>query len=186
MDVIERADVVFLILSGPDQLTTQEEKIAAQIIQQNKAYGIFINKWDLCEKGNEARKLARENLLYKAPFLRFADVFFISALERKGLHKILTQARHLAGKIRHEYTEEELTRAYQVISSHHSEVGAKGHFLELKRLSAYPRQNKSPIFKVKCNRPHLVTSAYAKYWKNALVDFFGLRGIPIEVRFRQK
>lgn len=185
-EAIERADVVMLILSGPDQLTTQEEKIAAQIIKNHKAFSIFVNKWDLCKKGDEARKELREELYYKAPFLEFADVFFISALKNQGLEKIFTQAKHLHQKIHQRFNEEELTQAYKMISEYHHETGQRGHFLELKRLTAHNRTKRSHVFQLKCNKPFLVTPAYEKYWRNALIDYFNLRGVPIDVKFRQK
>ncbi|MCB1198195.1 MAG: ribosome biogenesis GTPase Der [Deltaproteobacteria bacterium] len=185
-EAIDRADVVMLILSGPDQLTTQEEKIAAQIIKNNKPLSIFVNKWDLCSSSDAEKNEFRLDLYAKAKFLSFADVFFISALKKYGLKKIFVQANHLYNRTYREYDEEEVIHAYKTISNYHSQVGRQGHFLELKRLTVDIRKRQSPVFKIKCNRPKLITPAYKKYWKNALIDFFNLRGIPIDVKFRQK
>lgn len=185
-EAIEKADVVLLILSGPDQLTTQEEKIAAQIIKHHKPLSIFVNKWDLCEKGDHIKSEFRLDLYAEARFLSFADVFFVSALHNKGLEKLLIQAKHLFEKCYREYKEDDLIDAYKAISNHHHQVGRHGYFLELKRLTAHHRSKQSPVFRIKCNNPKWVTTSYRKYWKNALTDFFRLRGIPIDVKFRQK
>jgi len=185
-EAIDQADVVLLVLSGTDGLTTQEEKIAAQIIKNNKPLAIFVNKWDLCERGDTVKHNFRLDLYANAMFLSFADVFFVSALKKIGLEKIFSQAKHLYDHCYKPYEEEDLINAYKAISNHHTQVGRHGHFLELKRLTAHLRRKQSPVFKVKCNNPKWVTASYRKYWKNALTDFFRLRGVPIDVKFRQK
>lgn len=186
MEAIDRADVVMLIVSAEDGLTTQEEKIAAQVIKRNKPMSIFVNKWDLKNKGDEVKKEFREDLYYKAPFLHFVDVFFMSALQETGIEKVFVQAKHLYQKINQAFDEDELIHAYKTISNYHHQVGKQGHFLELKRLTAHLRTKQSPVFRLKCNKPKLVTDAYKKYWINALTDFFSMRGVPIDVKFRQK
>ncbi|MCB0271436.1 MAG: ribosome biogenesis GTPase Der [Bdellovibrionales bacterium] len=186
MEAIDRADVVMLVISGPEGLTTQEEKIAAQIIKNNKACSIFVNKWDLCEKSDQVKNEFRLDLYHKAAFLSFVDVFFISAKNKTGLHKIFVQAKHLHQKIFQGFDEQDLVQAYKAISSYHHQVGKQGHFLQLKRLTVDLRNKQSPVFKLKCNQPKLITDSYKKYWINALTDYFGLRGVPIDVKFRQK
>ncbi|MEZ4703820.1 MAG: ribosome biogenesis GTPase Der [Bdellovibrionota bacterium] len=186
IESIEKADVVILVIDPLERVTTQDAKIARVIIDRGKGFSIFVNKWDLMEKdGNKVRESFRKDILFEYPFLSIADVYFGSAKTGRGLKHLFSQAQLIDHLIRKTYSEDELKDAYHAIIKYH-DGGYVGDRIGLKRLSVVSRSGKAPIFKIKCNRPQHVTSDYRKYWKNALHELFGLRGLPIEVSFRQK
>lgn len=180
---VDACDVVILMLNAEDNITTQDQKIAAYIMEQRKALLILANKWDEQPKGDMPRKDFREELYYRAPFLRFAEVKFISAKEGLGTRNLLSGIKSLYHKLNSMFTEEELKDAYKAIIAANPPKGAKAHILEFRRLSYRP--NPAPTFFIRCNKRRYVPDALKKFWRNSLYHLFDLQGIPIKLVFHE-
>ena len=180
---IDQADIVFLVLSSEDSLTTQDQKIAAKVIERRKGLCVLVNKWDLQPQGEKKREDFRKELYSVSPFLHFSDVQFVSAKSGSGIDRIPAIAMRTFSRMYQEYTEDDLIQAYRAISSHHQETGNAGYHLQLKGLYVSKGRSRGPIFRIKCNKPHRVSDAYRKYWENALIDFFHLRNVSLKVVF---
>jgi GTP-binding protein len=89
IDTIDRADVVLLIVSADEEVSTQEKKIASYIKRHYKNVIIVVNKWDLLEKDNHTHKEFTLQILEDLQFIKYAPVLFISALSGQRVHKIL-------------------------------------------------------------------------------------------------
>ncbi|HMQ11165.1 MAG TPA: ribosome biogenesis GTPase Der [Oligoflexia bacterium] len=180
---VDASDVIILMLNAEDNITTQDQKIAAYIMEQRKALLILANKWDQQPKGDSLRSGFREELYYRAPFLRFAEVKFISAKEGLGTRNLLSGIKALYDKLNSRFTEDELKDAYKAIIAANPPKGAKAHILEFRRLSYRP--NPAPTFFIRCNKRRYVPDALKKFWKNSLYHMFDLQGIPIKLVFHE-
>ncbi|MCI5072764.1 ribosome biogenesis GTPase Der [bacterium] len=180
---VDASDVIILMLNAEDNITTQDQKIAAYIMEQRKALLILANKWDEQPKGDSPRKDFREELYYRAPFLRFAEVKFISAKEGLGTGNLLSGIKSLYHKLNSVFSEEELKDAYKAIIAANPPKGPKAHILEFRRLSYRP--NPAPTFFIRCNKRRYVPEALKKFWKNSLYHLFDLQGIPIKLVFHE-
>lgn len=181
---IERAQVVILMIDAQENITTQESKIASEIIDAKKGLLILANKVDLWTSDESAiRKEFRDELLYRAPFLKFCAVHFCSAKNGWGVKKIWSRARDIKNRLSLDISEEKLKQVYQTILASNPPKGPKGFHLQFKRLSYQKRR--VPTFLVRCNRPQWVPEELKSYFRNMLYQSFSLEGIPIEIIFHQ-
>ena len=78
---IERAEVCVLVVDATLGLHTQDLRIATEAWDRGSGLIIVVNKWDLVEEkdANTAHR-GQEELIEKAPFLRYVPFLYVSAL----------------------------------------------------------------------------------------------------------
>jgi len=180
---IDRADVIGLLMDAKDQLTTQDERIASAIMEKGRGLMLLANKWDLCQDSPAKRKEFREEIYSKAPFLKFAQVRFVSAKTGLGIEGILPEAFSIFKNRHRQFSKEGLQKVFVEISSAHVPGGSAGFRLRLNSLTM--ADESIPTFFLWCNDPRLIEPAYERYWRNALCEKLELRGIPIRVIARR-
>ena len=105
--MIERADIVFLVIDALGGVTRFDKTIAGEVMEAGKCLGIIVNKWDLAvERWKEApvsgfetiddfrkefARAAREQLFFTPE----SPVIFTSALTGYAIERILRAARRL-------------------------------------------------------------------------------------------
>ena len=77
---IGRSDLGILLLDATEGVTEQDTKIAGIIIKQGRACFLLVNKWDLREGDSQARQEVELELRRRFPFLTWAPVLFVSAV----------------------------------------------------------------------------------------------------------
>ena len=87
---IERAQVCVLVVDATLGLHNQDLRIATQAWEQGCGLIVVVNKWDLVEEkdANTARR-GQEELIAKAPFLRYVPFVYVSALTGQRVRRIL-------------------------------------------------------------------------------------------------
>jgi len=181
---VGRSDVVVLVLSGLDHITTQDERIAAAVIEQGAGLLLLVNKWDLIKDTPNCRKLFRQDLYAKASFLKFAGVRYVSAKTGLGMSGILSHTYRIWKNLHAKHTKNELRPIFEEIQETHPVPGKLGFQLRLHSLTA--ADERIPTFFIWCSNPQVVTTSFARYWENALRDRMGLEGVPLRVVFRRK
>src|SRR5512133_56153 len=83
LQAIESANVVLLLLDATQGVTEQDAHIAGYILDSGRAVVIAINKWDAVD--SYQRELLKRSIETRLPFLKFANLHFISAQKRQGL-----------------------------------------------------------------------------------------------------
>lgn len=184
LHAIDRADVVVCVVDASEGITTQDARIASAAMEKGSGLLVAVNKWDLKDDRPSTRTTYREDLYLEAPFLRFADVRFVSAKSRMGIDRLLPRTRQIFRSLKRKYSQSELDRIFREITSAHSQMGQRGFRLQIKNLTA--AEERIPTFFVWCNDPRLVDEAYERYWRNMLGEKLHLVGVPLRVVFRRK
>src|SRR5262249_12634292 len=105
LKAIDRCDVVVLVLDASEDLTTQDQKIAAEVIERGKGLLVAVNKWDLKRDSEHVRRMFREEVYAWAPFLKFAALRFCSALSGQGVDQLLVEAWRIRERMRKKYSQ---------------------------------------------------------------------------------
>ncbi|VWL85766.1 ribosome biogenesis GTPase Der [Oceanivirga miroungae] len=181
---INRADVCVLMLDVNELLTEQDKKVAGLIYEAKKPIIIAINKWDMLEKTNNSVKEYTEKVKAEIPFLAYAPVITISALNGKRVNEILD----LADKIINEYSKKISTGVLnQVLSdmiAQNPVPTRKGRAVKINYATQVGIE--PPKFVFFSNNPELIHFSYARYIENKLREYFGFDGSPIEIVFNKK
>lgn len=175
---IERADVVVLVVDGEVGPSTQDKKIAAQIIEHNKGCLFLVNKWDLvaATQRQYAKALARE-----LPFLQFAPVVFASAKDGYNIRRSIEAIDFVASQIRMTLSTGLLNR---VIKDAAQKV--QPPVVGNRRLKFYyaTQVGTEPIrIKIFANYPRKIPASYQSYLVRSLREAFGLEGAPVVLHF---
>jgi len=83
LQAIESCNVVLLLLDAEQGVTDQDAHIAGFILESGRAVVVAINKWDAVDEYQ--RQLVIRSIETRLPFLKFANLHFISAKKRQGL-----------------------------------------------------------------------------------------------------
>eukprot|EP00667_Euglena_gracilis_P004783 EG_transcript_4812 len=89
---MKKADVVCLVVDASEKVTQQDFRLAELIAQEGRACVIVVNKWDTVKKDGLAQKKLEEDVQACLRPIKWAPVVFASALQKKGIGKILRQA----------------------------------------------------------------------------------------------
>jgi len=92
LQAIERANVVVLLIDAIQGVTDQDSHIAGFIVESGRSVVVAINKWDAVD--SYQRELVKRSIEQRLAFLRFADVFTISAIKRQGLEPVWKAIAH--------------------------------------------------------------------------------------------
>jgi len=190
---IVKSHVVLLMLDALDGLTRQDREIASLILKHQKPCIILVNKWDLNKirrvthrKGKPhdtrchgvSRSEYEKNLRYSTPFLDYAPVMFISALQGYHALAIWEEVGRISRACRANFTTGVLNRIFS-----RAQQRVQPPMRQHKRLRIYYGIQKTeapvPTFLLFVNQPDLLTNNYGRYLQNQLRKEDPLRGCPI-------
>ncbi|MBQ1766683.1 MAG: ribosome biogenesis GTPase Der, partial [Aquincola sp.] len=83
LQAIDHANVVVLLLDATQGVSEQDAHIAGYILDAGRAVVLAVNKWDAVDAYQ--RELVQRSIETRLPFLKFAEIHFISAKKRQGL-----------------------------------------------------------------------------------------------------
>jgi len=185
-DVVEKADVVLLILDSSDSIGTQDKTIAGLL--ENAAAGVILvaNKWDLIPDKNTTTINDYEKYVKgMMPFLSWAPVIFTSAKTGQRIENIfdlvdrVQTARHL------EPSEEELSSFLRKAIVHRSPIRGKvikpPKVLGLRQTGVCPP---SFAMTIKAKREDAISQSYLRFMENRLHEGFDFIGTPVVVKAR--
>src|SRR3954463_16508517 len=87
---IERAQVCVLVVDASLGMQNQDLRIATQAWDRGAGLIVVVNKWDLvAEKDANTARRGQEELMEKAPFLRYVPFVYVSAVTGQRVRKIL-------------------------------------------------------------------------------------------------
>ncbi len=181
-EAIYRSDICLLLLDAREMLTDQDMKIAGMIKDAGRGCIILVNKWDLAEGLD--REAARKSIRDEMPFVNYAPIMFISALEGRGTKKIFLKVEAIYRELHRTVPTPKLNRFLGSAVRTFKPGSSKGRPVTF----AYMSQSKvnPPTFTILTNDPARVHFTYRRYLLNRLRKEFNFTGVPLVVRFRQK
>ena len=181
---VDRADIALLMMDANEPCTDQDKKIAAHVVRKGKGIVIVLNKWDLVngdKKADELMKKVREDM----PFLSYAPVVFASALNGRGVQKIVQAVLTVNENRQKRIPTNVLNRLMRdVLAFDRLPSDRKGRALKVYYCSQ--AESEPPTFIFFVNSPELVNSGFENHVKNKLRELEDFTGTPIRTFWRGK
>jgi GTP-binding protein len=184
---IGRSDVAVLVLDAAEGVTEQDTKIAGLVLRQGRACVLIVNKWDLKSEDVQAREAYKENLARRFPFLAWAPVLFISALQPDFLRGLFTLIDQVFLSFNKRVPTGTLNQFFQALLVEHPLPVKKGKPTKASK-SAFLTQvaTRPPVFVLFVGHPDDMTPAYLRYLENQLRKEYRFSGTPIRLMVRRK
>jgi GTP-binding protein len=179
---IRRSDVCFLVIDSIENITKQDQRVAQEIISQNKGVIILANKIDLY-RGDEDK--LQDYISAHFPFLWMSPVFFVSGKTGKGLDEALAAIKPI-------YERRHKTIDNQTLSEFLNKMLKKNPPKLLrdqkkpKVFSLHQADINPPTFDLLVNHPAAISQQFRKFLENSIIRDLDFWGTPITLRLRGK
>jgi GTPase len=179
---IERAQVSVLVVDATLGMHNQDLRIATQAWDQGSGLIVVVNKWDLVEEkdANTARR-GQEELIAKAPFLRYVPFVYVSALTGQRVRRILDLILEVAEGREQRVPTAEVNRVLSALLERNAPPQKPGE--EVKLLYASQIAVAPPTFAIVSNRPEDVPDAYQRYLVHGFREVWPFSGSPLRLKF---
>ncbi len=182
---VDRSDIALLLMDAREPCTDQDKKIAAHVVDKGKGLIIVLNKWDLVTgDNNKADKLVKK-IRDDMPFLNFAPIIFASALNGRGVNKIIQTVLTVNENRKKRIPTNILNRLMRdVLAFDRLPSDKKGRALKVYYCSQ--AESEPPTFIFFVNNPGLVNSSFENHVKNKLRELEDFTGSPVRTFWRGK
>ena len=182
---VDRSDIALLLMDAREPCTDQDKKIAAHVVDKGKGLVIVLNKWDLVTgDNNKADKLVKK-IRDDMPFLNFAPIIFASALNGRGVTKIIQTVLTVNENRKKRIPTNILNRLMRdVLAFDRLPSDKKGRALKVYYCSQ--AESEPPTFIFFVNNPGLVNSSFENHVKNKLRELEDFTGSPVRTFWRGK
>lgn len=177
---MERADVALIVIDAFDGLRDGDKRVAGFAIEAGRACVLVVNKWDLC--GEKSMEDFAKHIRNQVPFLEFAPIVFVSALEGRGIPAVIDTALDAASNHAMRISTGELNRIVQEAADAHP-YSRKGKDLKIRY--ATMTEVKPPTIIVFVNDTALAHVSYQRYIENRIRREYSYEGTPLRLVFRQ-
>lgn len=181
---VAEADVVVLLLDATMGPTIQDKHIAALIQKQRKGCVLAVNKWDVAMARGVTQTQYEPALRAALPFLAHCPVFFISARDGYNVRRSVAAIDDVAAQMRATLPTGMLNRTLAEAAERVSPPGVAGRHLKI----YYAAQTGTAPLELRLfvNDIDLTTVNYTAYLIRSLRERFGLTGVPVTIRYRQR
>ncbi|HDR04168.1 MAG TPA: ribosome biogenesis GTPase Der [Candidatus Marinimicrobia bacterium] len=181
---LAESDLAIVVVDAVKGFSKQDIRIIEMVIQKGRGLILAINKWDLIEKDDKTAKTLTEEFYHQFPPLEAYPVFFISAVKKQRLFKMLDEA--LAVKVRmNQYIKtSELNAFFQDKFKQTPPPAIKGKLITIKYVTQV--STNPPTLILFSNEPKLISETYKRYLEKEFRNAFDMKGVPLAIWFREK
>jgi GTP-binding protein len=181
---MERSDVAVVVVDGSTGVVAQDRHVAGYAAEAGKGVVVVVNKWDLLDTDTRADP-ATLNAVHEAfSFVPGAPVLAVSALEGRGVRRVLGAARQVAAARSTRIPTAALNALLRTALEEHPPRFHKGR--KLKLLYAAQAQGQAPTIALFVNDPEQLHFAYQRYLENRIRAVFGFAGVPLRLVARAR
>jgi GTP-binding protein len=184
LKAMDRADVVLLLIDGPEGVTAQDEHIAGMALDKMVSVIVLVNKWDLVPKDAHTMPAYTQQLRESLNFLDYVPVLFISAKTGTRVSKVIPLALQVQEERLRRISTGELNRVIRAAMDAHAPPSKSGK--RLKIFYASQVRSNPPTFLFHVNDPGLVHFTYERFLENRIRDQYGFLGTPLRLSFRKR
>jgi GTP-binding protein len=182
---IERAHVCVLVVDAILGLHTQDLRIATEAWEHGAGLIIVVNKWDLvAEKDANTAHRGQEELIEKAPFLRYVPFLYASALSGQRVRNLLDLIIEVARARDARVPTAEVNRLLGELVQRAAPPQKPGD--EVKLLYASQIGTAPPTFAIVTNRPDDVPESYQRYLVHGFRAAWPFPGSPLRLKFTRR
>ncbi|WP_437955425.1 ribosome biogenesis GTPase Der [Sorangium sp. So ce119] len=179
---MERADVVLLLSDAAEGVAEQDAKILGLAVDRGCGIVIGLNKIDLLDR--KALAKAEEDARDKLAFVPWAPIVHVSARSGRGVAKLLETVGQVADAYRKRVPTGELNRFFEQILLTHPPPTHGGRAPRL--FFVTQAETSPPLFVVVASDPEKLHFSYRRYVANQLRQAFGLEGVPVRVKYKER
>ncbi|MFL5495728.1 MAG: ribosome biogenesis GTPase Der [Gemmatimonadales bacterium] len=182
---IERAQVCVLVVDAVVGLHNQDLRIATEAWEQGCGLVVVVNKWDLVEEkdANTARR-GQDELIEKAPFLRYVPFVYVSAATGQRVRRILDLILEVAEQREQRVPTAEVNKVLTELLERNAPPQKPGE--EVKLLYASQIATAPPTFAIVSNRPDDVPEPYQRYLVHGFRAAWPFTGSPVRLKFTRR
>src|SRR5215212_1632467 len=182
---IERAQVCVLVVDATLGMHNQDLRIATEAWDHGCGLIVVVNKWDLVEEkdANTARR-GQEELMEKAPFLRYVPFVYVSALTGQRVRRILDLILEVAEGREQRVPTAEVNRVLASLVERNAPPQKPGE--EVKLLYASQIGTAPPTLAIVSNRPEEVPESYQRYLAHGFREAWPFTGSPLRLKFTRR
>ena len=175
---ISESNISLLVIDSTEQLTLQDQHIAGLIIESGNGCVLAVNKIDLI-----TNKINEQNLIDKLKFFPGIPIIYTSGLKNSGIDKIIENIKIVNSRYRLEINDDDIWRnLVNIVSSNlPPSKGKKSPYLT----SAKQIGNQPPKILIKFKNVEYIHFSYKRYIENEIRKIYDLRGIPLQLEFRE-
>jgi GTPase len=182
---IERAQVCVLVVDAVVGLHNQDLRIATEAWEEGCGLVVVVNKWDLVEEkdANTARR-GQEELIEKAPFLRYVPFVYVSASTGQRVRRVLDLILEVAEQREQRVPTAEVNKVLTQLLERNAPPQKPGQ--EVKLLYASQIATAPPTFAIVSNRPDDVPEPYQRYLVHGFRAAWPFTGSPVRLKFTRR
>lgn len=181
---IDRSDVCVIVINAEEGIIEQDKHITGYAISAGKAIVFAVNKWDMVDEKEEARKGFIEDIKAQFPFARYASIVFLSALTKKRIHTLIPEIERAYESSKREIKTSLINDVIGEAYALNIPPSYKGK--RLKIYFAYQVSTSPPTFNIEVNNKGLIHFSYERYLENKIRESFPFEGTPIVLQFKNK
>jgi len=180
LQAIEDAEVVIAVLDAHEGVTEQDVSLLGLVLERGRSLVVVTNKWDGITAAE--RKLVRDELDRRLPFLDFAERITISALHGTAVGDLLPAIERAFRAAILDMPTTALTRELENAVTAHPPPLIRGRRIRLRY--AHQGGRNPPVIVIHGNQTEKVPEAYRRYLINRFRKAFKLKGTPVRLRFK--
>ena len=180
LQAIESANVVLLLLDATQGVTDQDAHIAGFILDAGRAVVLAVNKWDAVDAYQ--REIVQRSIETRLPFLKFAEIHFISAKKRQGLAPLWKSIAKAYAAAMRKMPTPQLTRL--LLEAVQFQQPKRSGMYRPKLRYAHQGGMNPPVIVVHGNSLEGVTDTYRRYLEGRFRKAFDLVGTPLRVEMK--
>jgi GTP-binding protein len=185
IQALGRAEVAILVIEAPDNVTTQDEHIASQIIDAGKGMVLAVNKWDLLsEEDHRKADRFKKELAMRAPFLNFVPHVFVCAVSGRNVTRLLDRALDVHQEMSKRVSTSELNDFLAEVIERKPPPAVQGKPV---RIFYITQPQAGPAkFILFCSHPELIPDSYRRFVQNQIRERFQFEGVPVIISTRPR
>jgi GTP-binding protein len=179
---LEAADVALLLIDATEGVTASDATIGGYAHESGRSVIIIVNKWDAVTTGRTDskppadREIFERQLRSALKYLDYAPVIFLSALEGKGMSRVLREVKAVAAERRKRITTGQMNRFLEQIDFQRAPVpmAKRIRIFYMTQAAVAP-----PTFVLFTDRDIKLHFAFERFLGNQIRAAFGFKGTPI-------
>ncbi len=177
ISVVERCDIVILLIDAVEGLTDQDKKICSFAVEKGRGVIFALNKWDLMPGVRNAFEAARDKLRFFFGQMAYAPVIQLSARDGIGVDRLLSTIVTVYAQLTRIVETSRINKAVAAwVAATPPPVQPKTQFKVRYGVQTGTNPQKFMFF---VTRPDAVQESYISFLRNSIKTDFGLEKIPV-------
>lgn len=180
LQAITEANVVVFVIDAREGIADQDLHLLGYVLESGRALVIAVNKWD--GLAADKRAWVEKELDRRLSFVRFAKIFYISALHGSGVGDLFPAIDAAYRSATRKLSTPKLTDMLARAVEEHQPPAVMGRRIKLRY--AHAGGSNPPIIVIHGNQTQALPLSYQRYLANYFRDALSLVGTPLRIELR--